>query len=226
MAGTKSPHTIRMAEIQKLIDPSLKGLGFRKSQRTYNRQTEPGLVQVINFCMGRFELHSAGSLPIPARADLDRYGKFTVALGIYVEEVWKTLGLKSAKYISEPHCMIRQGLGPLIDREGKDCWWNLDDPAAVIAAQIKSYLLSAGLDFLNRFGSKSAIMAGYVPYNDRDGNGSPRSRLDIGVILAARGDITGAKRLFREHLSRPGIHPHHVVYVKELATNLGIVLED
>ncbi len=225
MARAKSSFALRMDEVQQLINADLKQLGFKKSQRTYNRQTEPGVVQVINFQMGRFE-PPAGPSPIPPWMKPDMYGKFTVNLGIFVEEVVKTLGLKPEKFISAPGCTIRRRLGSLINADRRDYWWNLDDSATVIAQSIKSYLFSAGFEFLNRFSSRSAIIADYISYNDLDSNGSPRARLDVGIMLAARGDMTGAKKLLREHLSRPGIHPLHLVYAKKLATDLGIALED
>ena len=217
MPGAKSPFVIRMDEVQKIIDPSLKELGFKKSQRTYNRQTEPGLVQVINFQMGRFEPPSTGPSPVPPWLKSDMYGKFTVNLGVFVEEVVKTLGLKPENFISEPSCMIRRRLGFLIGPERKDVWWNLDAPAENITQEIKPLLLSIGFDFLNRFASRSAIISDYLKFNKINGSGSPRARLDVGIILATRGDMLGAENLFREHLTSPQNNAAHLAYVKKLA---------
>jgi hypothetical protein len=226
MPRTKSPFALRMDEIQKLIDLDLKPLGFKKSGRNYNRQTEPGVVQVISFQMGAFEPPTGYVSPVPSWLKPDLYGKFCVNLGIYVEELVRSRGLKLKKFVAEYSCPIRKRLGPLVNPDGQEYWWPLDAPAEEIAEEIGSHLFSAGLDFLNRFASRSAIISDYIQYNDLDSSGSPRARLDVGIILATRGDMDEAAKLFREHLAKPRTNSAHVTYVKELASALGVKLEN
>jgi Domain of unknown function (DUF4304) len=46
------------------IHPSLKQAGFRKQRHTFNRETEPGLIQVVNVQMGPYDVQVAATAPL------------------------------------------------------------------------------------------------------------------------------------------------------------------
>ena len=72
--------------IQKEIFLFLKPLGFKKKGRTFNRQTENGIYQVINIQSGRYEF--GDKYVIPGFRE-NFYGKFTVNLGVMVKEIYE-----------------------------------------------------------------------------------------------------------------------------------------
>ena len=224
MSGAKkSPFAIRMDDIQKIIDPDLKRLGFRKSARTYNRSPEEGLVQVINFQMGPYEPPLPYVSPVPQWLKSDVYGKFAVNLGIYVDEVSRAEGYpKPGKFVSEFRCRLRIRLGHLINLEGEEFWWRLDMPADEIAKEVATHLLSDGIAFLDRFGSRSAIIRDWVKFNDTEIETTVRAMLDVGIMLAAKGDRAQAAALFRQHLALPGTNQVHKDYVLGLAKKFNL----
>jgi len=141
----KSPFAVRMDEIQARIDPRLKQLRFKKSGRTYNRETDPGIVQVINFQMGAYEPHVAGVSPVPAWLKPDLYGQFAVNLGIFVAEVASAKSQKArVKFIQEPGCALRVRLGRLIGPTGKEIWWRLNQPIDAIVQDVREGFICNG----------------------------------------------------------------------------------
>jgi hypothetical protein len=226
MAGAKkSPFAIRMDEIQARIDPRLKQLGFRKSGRSYNRETDPGIVQVINFQMAAYEPPVAGVPPVPAWLKPDLYGQFAVNLGIFVTEIASAQNLKArAKFILAPGCALRVRLGRLIGPTGKEIWWRLDQPIDAVVQDVESALFAKGMIFLERFATRQAIISDWVKFNDTEMHLTNIARLDVGIMLAATGDKKSASGLFREHLARPSQNSRHHLYVKELGEKLGLEL--
>ncbi len=69
--------------VQKEVVRFLKPLGFKNKGRTFNRETEQGVWQVINFQSGQFPL--GDKYVVPGLRE-DMYGKFTVNLGVFVQE--------------------------------------------------------------------------------------------------------------------------------------------
>ena len=53
----------RMKEVVAHVAPLLRDRGFRKSRHTFNREPEPGLVQVLGFQMGQH--HPPGTIELP-----------------------------------------------------------------------------------------------------------------------------------------------------------------
>lgn len=105
----------RLDEVQAGLAAVLKPLGFRRKGRFFNRETEPGLVQVIGLQAGQYEI--GPPLPPPVehwRPNL--YGQFTINLGVFIEEAYRRdnpngrLGT-----IGDYHCQIRSRLSDLGD---------------------------------------------------------------------------------------------------------------
>src|SRR5689334_1814157 len=100
-----------MSHIQSDMADLFHLRGFRKRNRTYNRQSDDGLVQVINFQMGRYD--PPGTYEIPGMRE-NLYGHFTVNLAVFVPEVAELdyPGI-STKFIAEFSCQLRVRLGEL-----------------------------------------------------------------------------------------------------------------
>ena len=110
-----------MKEVVGELQPLLKGHGFRKQRHTFNRECEPGLVQVVNFQMGPFDPPGTDEIP-GLRENL--YGKFAVNLGIFVEELHGQFShVPRPKFVAEYYCEIRRRLGELMPGEG-EYWWS------------------------------------------------------------------------------------------------------
>ena len=82
----KDESKTRLDRIQKEIFNYLKPLGFKKKGRTFNRQTEDGIYQVINIQSGRYEF--GDKYVIPGFRE-NYYGKFTINLGVMVTDIYE-----------------------------------------------------------------------------------------------------------------------------------------
>jgi hypothetical protein len=153
-----------MKSVVSLSLPLLKGAGFRKRGHSFNRTPEPGLVQVVNFQMGPFsppgpgsEAHLAALQALGGAGDL--YGRFTINLGVYVQEMVIADHEKRDAWINEYNCMLRKRIGELLAPPA-DTWWSLDDPAAAYRAADEA-LNTGGFPWLNRLNSREAILHAY-----------------------------------------------------------------
>ena len=124
----KSDNVRYLNEIQKEVFQYLKTLGFKKKGRTFNRQSENGVWQVINFQSGQFPV--GDNYVIPGVRE-SFYGKFTVNLGVIVKE----LALDKEKvFFQEYDCQIRTRLCQLT--KGEDVWWAITEDNANISNEI------------------------------------------------------------------------------------------
>lgn len=139
-----SDYSETMKQIVNDVHPLLKDAGFRKRRNTFNRETEQGLIQVLDFQMGPYEPGPQYELP-PIKVNL--YGKFTVNLGIYIEEVHSRLvGTRPASFIPEYWCEIRGRLPELMPEEEWPItekgagWWSLDEPSEGTAVELRALI--------------------------------------------------------------------------------------
>jgi hypothetical protein len=150
---------------------------------------------------------------------------FTVNLGVFIREVAESLfNWKPKKAVLEMECCLRTRIGVFSNHPDHDLWWSLEHPRDALADEVMALLNLGGLPWLDRFQSRSAIVDGWVRFNDHEVDLSPRSRVDVAVILARQGRTQEAGRLLREHLETQKYHPSHVPYVHDLAKKLGIAL--
>jgi hypothetical protein len=204
-----------MRAVVDLLAPVLKHAGFRKQRHTFNREAAPGLIHVVNFQMGPYEV---GDHPeIPGFRD-NLYGKFTVNLGVFVREVHDHMSkVPAPKFVSEPDCEIRRRIGGLMPG-ARECWWSLDHDASALAEDVAAPLEHAGLPFLDRFASREAILQAW--YRDGDAIGfPPRGQLSVALIHYYRGERDLAARLVREYLDTE-IQPTHAAFVRTIAAEL------
>jgi hypothetical protein len=199
------------------LHPRLKQRGFRKRRHTFNREPEPGLVQVVNFQMGPYEVGDPVEIP-GLRENL--YGKFAVNLGVLLDEIHASLAyFDRPKFVAEYHCELRKRLGELMPVEG-DVWWNLDHEADVLAADVGEALERFGLPWLDRLASRDAILKAWYRYGNEIGF-APRGQLVVALIHWHRGEQDLAKRLLREYLNEDHA-PGHAGYVDDMLERLGI----
>jgi uncharacterized protein DUF4304 len=201
--------------VQTQFTGVLRPLGFRKSGRTYNRLSPDGLTQVINLQIRRPD-------PIPPQlADIYAPGahdRFTVNLGVWVPEVAKYhLVAPRSTLIQEYDCQIRARLGDFVSPP-EDVWWPLDDSWPQGAAAALQLLESGGLPFLEQFGTRDGIVAGWL-------RRAPDSNIVIAIIEAQRGHAEQARALLAEQIGGTQ-HRGHQQYVRVVASQLGIQLAE
>ncbi|HEX8313789.1 MAG TPA: DUF4304 domain-containing protein, partial [Flavisolibacter sp.] len=117
--------------IERPVAKYLKGQGFEKKGRTYNRIVEQDLVQVINFQSGTFPI---GQYEIPGIRE-SKYGTFTINFGVAIPEVYHVTSPKFPipLFWKEYQCQIRERLGVLLYK--KDHWWTITDDSENISKE-------------------------------------------------------------------------------------------
>lgn len=204
-------------EIQRAFRPSLKEQGFKVRGRTFNRVTEDGLTQVINLQMGASD--PPGTTYIPGLRE-NMHGLFTVNLGVYIPEVLELHGGGPAKsWVQEYYCSIRSRLGRAGDTT-QDLWWHARNPSDAVA-DIQPLLLSYGLPFLDRFGSRDLILG------ELEGHGDNLEycavpRIICAIILTRRGQVDSARSLMAAQTLESRHNRNHPTYVRELAVRMGL----
>lgn len=212
----KSEIVLRLDQLQARLGKLLKPLGFRKVGRTFNRSTEPGLVQVVELGLGEV-------LPLPAdlAEELDpTYGTTGVDLGVFVEEVYTKNVLSLPKrVIGSGACMIRQPLGQLDGAKHRT--WRVKDDMDDLTDEIGSALLYLGIPFLDRFRTRQSIVDSWIAFNEAERRLSNVARLDVAMILLRRCDLPAAKQLMTDQVRSSDI-PGHIAYVREVAARFGL----
>ncbi len=203
---------IILDNIQREIFTSLKPLGFKKKGRTFNRITENGIVQVINFQTGQFPLGENYVVP-GLRENL--YGKFTVNLGVCVEDLFVLMFPYLPKnFYQDYECDFRQRLSILT--KGNDYWWPLIVNDNEVCDEISKGINTEGLAWLDLFSTRNNIRLNWQK------NGAPRAKFDFGVIMLKNERELGEK-IIREYIKELGpSKTGHKSYVIDLARELGV----
>src|SRR5258706_8566516 len=145
-------------KIEKPVAVYLKDQGFVKKGRTFNRETEKGIIQVVNLQSGSFPI---GDYIIPGIRE-SNYGRFTVNLGIGVEEVWRVgypytpIGPVCHEY----HCTIRTRLGDLL--YSNDHWWDITNEAIETSLEIIDGLDGKALPWFKLFENRKKICKNFT----------------------------------------------------------------
>jgi hypothetical protein len=220
----KSEAVQQLDRVQQELLKLVKPLAFRRKGRTFARIVEGDIQQVIALQAGPFEIGP----PLPPEAAHLRpnlYGKFTVNLGVFVPEMFERSnpGFPPRGVITDAHCSIRTRLSHITSHQ--DIWWSLADAPQTLVDEIGSLLIDVGIPFLDRFGSRDAIVRDWVKFNDDELSLTLIARLDTAMILLRRREIDAAKALFEEHMAEYNKNPRnptHGPYVRELALKLGL----
>jgi len=198
--------------IEKEVFKQLKLQGFKRKGRTFNRKTEEGIYQVINFQTGQYPIGDNYEVP-GLRENL--YGKFTINLGICVEEIFVINFPHNTKdFYLEYDCQFRNRLGTLM--KGNDYWWPLTKNPEAVISEIIEGMNSLGLPWLNLFATREQIMAN-SKHLDKG-----RVKFDLGIIMLKIDKEKGTS-LIQEYVNelKPSQKGHKEV-VLEIAKELGL----
>lgn len=215
--SNKGDNIKHLNEIQKEVHQYLKPLGFKKSGRTFNRQTEEGVWQVINFQSGQFPIGENYEIP-GIRESF--YGKFTVNMGIIVNELYKIqIKGKEKSFYQDYDCQIRTRLPQLLWEN--DYWWNITNETKKTSEQIIEGLNERGIYWLDMFKTREKICANW---GNIEGS-SKRAKLDIALIVFQTDRKKGGQ-LFQEYYQKIKSNKIHREYVKDLANEHRIKLKE
>jgi len=192
----------------------LKERGFRVRGRTFNCETADGLIEVVQFQMGRFD--PPGTYYIPGMRE-NLYGRFTVNLGVYVPEVALYGGIEAGSFVQEDYCCVREGLGRL-EPPHMNVWWDLhriEEAASAVGQRLER----DAFPFFARFESRDAILKEWMPLSKS--SYSNRPRIECAIILATRGQRAEALALLSAQAQDVG-RTRHTEYLRDLARKLGL----
>ena len=193
-------------KIQNDIFQFLKPLGFKNKGRTFNRETENGIYQVINIQSG--QVYST------------LYGSFTINVGVMVKEIYELKNHNKPKVIYQDYdCQIRERLSQLTIKN--DFWWKLSAETGTTSKVIIEGLNTKGIKWLNDLGSRENIVNNWLIMSD---NNSPRAELDV-AIITLKLDTEKGIALFRKYYKKIKSENPHKNYLKELAIKLCIEID-
>ena len=197
----------RMSDVVRAVHPLLRESGFTKRRNTFNRETEPGLVHVIAFQMGRYELYGEQHDPFTGE-----YGRFWLALGVYVAEVAELLGGsgRQPEFIVEPQCELRVQADSV--SSAPRAGWYLGEEHDALVEEARTALTGGVLPYLDRLTTRDALLAAW----DRDPLDVPltRDKLAAAAVELGRGRRERGFELVREHLADGNFHPRHADWVR------------
>lgn len=205
-----------MDDLQEKLRPFLREHGFRSQARTCNRTTSDGLIHVINFQMGRFDPPGTNFIPWFRE---NRYGSFTVNLGVYVPEIAlaEYYWVKPRPFAQEVHCCIRTRLGQLGGES--DIWWHLPSGETTVR-DLRTRFERDAFPFFARVDGRDSILREL-----EEGRGSFAPRIHRAIILAARGQTENARELLSEQI-RSSNSAKHSEHVQDIAVRIGLARID
>lgn len=202
-------------EVEKKVFATLKQTGFKKKGRSFNREVQKGIFQVINFQSGQYPVGQNYEVP-GLRENL--HGRFTVNLGVCIESLYKFQYPNENKtFYKEYECQIRTRLSNLT--MGQDFWWTINNNTDDIANEINEGLATSGFEWFAGVDTREKIIknSGNPPYDS-----TPRAKLDV-ALLVWFDDKEKGTELYGEYLhSIPKSKNAHKEYVEELAKEIGI----
>ena len=212
----KSEYAKAVDEIQRSIRPFLRDNGFSVRGRTFNRRTEDGLTQVINFMMGPAD--PPGTTYAPGLTK-NYHGLFTVNLGVYVPEVARYyFSSEAGSWVQDTCCYIRLGL---LEASGvtTKSWWRAEHDNTIVD-DVAACLYQFGLPFLDRFSSRDKILREWEGKSENLPEGNV-PRIVMAIILAERSKSGPARELLAKQVLET-LNPGHPAYVRQLARDLGL----
>lgn len=212
----KSDYTKTFDKLQNIVHKELKAFGFIKKGRTHNKVVDEGIVHVINFQSGQYPI--GDNYIIPGIRE-SYYGKFTVNLGVFVNDIYEVTQEQPAKeFIPEYICQIRTRLPELTNNN--DEWWTVDDNYIQVANEIIDELITDAFKWFDNFTDREKIIKSLQ--NKRIKNLYVRIGKLNAALIQIRIDRKKGEELFREHYKLSSKHKPHQEYVVELAKKVGV----
>lgn len=213
----KSPATTARDAVLCGLQQLFEDRGFGRTGPLFNRTTQDGLTQVINFQLSRS--NPPLSLPTSDRGP-HSFGRFTVNLGVFIPEV-ALLSFPSGTSapIHEHDCEIRARLGKL-GPERRELWWQLSADS-LPTEDIRLRLERDGLPYLDKLSSRDAVLVELE--NPAPGTALLNPKIARACILATRGQAADAHALLQSHVDEEFSHGDNKIHiVNRYALKLGL----
>lgn len=209
----------RLDEAISKLGPALRKQEFHRFGRTFNREREPGLIQVIGF---------QGSQSAT---------RFTVNIGIYVREVDALVlhhargqgdALGRTKAVRAELCWLEARIGKLAAADPRDVWWEYEQLAEAVP-DIERRLAHDVIPVLDQ----SATRAELIEWWEKSGSHAPvfslgprwgiapPVRLGFVVLLNAAGRVDDARALLRSVWDEARQQPYRFT-VEVVGEDLGL----
>jgi hypothetical protein len=218
---TKSDYAAAVDQIQRALRPMMTARGYKVRGRTFNRQTEDGLTQVVNLQMGPSD--PPGTTYVPGLRE-NLHGLFTINLGVYVPEVARIHeGGEARSWVQEYHCSVRARLGETSGAP-QGSWWHARPDEDVIQ-DVRARLERVGFPFLDRFATRDKILSEWAAEGESLEGAAGAPRIVMAIILAERGERERARALLARQVletRNPGHPDCHPDYVRALAARLAL----
>ena len=212
----KSNYTKTLDKLQNIVHKELKAFGFTKKGRTHNKVVDEGIVHVINFQSGEYPV--GDNYIIPGIRE-SYYGKFTVNLGVFVNDIYEvTQGQPTENFIPEYICQIRTRLPELTNNN--DDWWTVGDNYIQVANEITNELTTDAFKWFSNFTDREKIIKSLQ--NKRIKNLYVRTGKLNAALIQIKIDRDKGEELLREHYKLSSKHKPHQEYVVELAKKVGV----
>lgn len=218
---TKTAHAASLDTVRDHLARYLKPQGFRSRGRSFNRSTEPGVVQVISLQMGGVK---QASRMTPEEFGHGMRGTFTVNLGLYVDEVRDALAQQPRpRWITASHCALCTRIGQLADPP-RDIWWKLEgtDPGE-LAGDVVRLLDAHGLALLEACATREGILAELAGQHAENGL-TGQLRVTYTILLASAGRLRDAREQLRAEISASEGSPVYQQTLRDLALRLHLPL--
>jgi hypothetical protein len=196
----------------QVLAPTIRAMGFRRFGQTFNREREPGLIQVIG---------------IQGSQSSER---FTVNLGIYVREVDQLMhdhmarygpGLGTTKVLRAELCWLETRIGDVGDA-GSDWWYYARSDAT---DEVKNRLLAEVTKALDASATRSSLIKWWDSPPPRQPIWLLQKDTPIGfaLLLRDRGRLGDAEAVMRQVWSdaRGPFRSTVEVYAEELGILVG-----
>ncbi len=170
------------------LEKYLKSKGFKKKAFTFKRETDIGLLQII-------ELRLGPSWSITS-------GEINLEFGIFSEEWHKYLNRwKTPSTIRTPDCEIRDCYCNIVDEGENHNWFALVDSLDDLILDMINVLDKSIIPYLDKHKTRQDILESYLINGEKMGL-PPRHKLSIGIMILAMGDTEkGFKLVYEKYIT-------------------------
>lgn len=170
------------------LEKYLKSKGFKKKAFTFKRETENGLLQIIELRLGPSWSITSGGI--------------NLEFGIFIEEQHKYLNRwKTPSTIRTADCEIRDCYCNIVDKENNNNWFTLADSLDNLILDMINVLDKSIIPYLDKHKTRQDILESYLLNGEIMGL-PPRHKLSIGILTLAMGEIEkGFKLVFEEYIA-------------------------
>ena len=178
------------------LETFLKSKGFKKKAFTFKRETENGLLQLIELRLGNSWSSTSGEI--------------NLEFGIFSNEWHQFLHqYKTPSTIRTPDCEIRDMYCSIVDRGNNHNWFKLTDNLDDLVLDIINVINKSILPYLDRLKTRKDIMESYRQYEEKMGL-PPRHKLSIAVLTYGMGEKERGLQLVHDEYLANKKNPFYV----------------